>query len=77
MNAPTANPLPPYHHTPLFPLGPDKTTYRKLAADGVRAVLLTNSERNLTFYERNGFRIVAEADTPEDGPHAWAMVRDP
>jgi ribosomal protein S18 acetylase RimI-like enzyme len=47
------------------------------AADGVRAVLLTNSERNLTFYERNGFRIVAEGDTPENGPHAWAMVRDP
>jgi len=45
--------------------------------DGVRAVLLTNSERNLTFYERNGFRIVAEGETPEGGPHAWAMVRDP
>ena len=45
--------------------------------DGVRAVLLTNSERNLTFYERAGFRIVAQGDTPEDGPHAWAMVRDP
>ena len=36
MNAPTANPLPPYHHTPLFPLGPDKTKYRKITADGVR-----------------------------------------
>lgn len=45
--------------------------------DGVRAVLLTNSERNLTFYERSGFRIVAEGETPEGGPHAWAMVRDP
>ena len=37
MNAPIApTPTPPYHHTPLFPLGPDKTPYRKLAAGGVR-----------------------------------------
>jgi fumarate hydratase class I len=36
MNAPTPPPLPPYHHTPLFPLGPDKTKYRKVTADGVR-----------------------------------------
>jgi ribosomal protein S18 acetylase RimI-like enzyme len=45
--------------------------------DGLPAVLLTNSERNLTFYERSGFRIVDEGETPEGGPHAWAMVRDP
>jgi len=36
MNAPTPSPLPPYHHTPLFPLGPDKTKYRKITSDGVR-----------------------------------------
>src|SRR5664280_3466071 len=35
MNAPIATPVPPYHHTPLFPLGPDKTPYRKLAVGGV------------------------------------------
>src|SRR5471032_770626 len=35
MNAPIATPTPPYHHTPLFPLGPDKTPYRKLAVGGV------------------------------------------
>ena len=36
MNAPlTEHPLPPYKHTPLFPLGKDKTTYRKIA-DGVK-----------------------------------------
>jgi fumarate hydratase, class I len=33
MNAPT---LPPYRHTPLFPLGADRTTYRKLDCGGVR-----------------------------------------
>ena len=36
MNAPSPKPLPPYHHTPLFPLGPDKTKYRKVTSDGVR-----------------------------------------
>jgi fumarate hydratase class I len=35
MNAPTAHPLPPYTHTPLFPLGPDKTKYRKLDLSGL------------------------------------------
>src|SRR5712691_6620610 len=35
MNAP-ADIVPPYRHTPLFPLGPDTTTYRKLTGDGVR-----------------------------------------
>jgi fumarate hydratase, class I len=26
----------PYHHSPLFPLGPDETPYRKLTSAGVR-----------------------------------------
>jgi ribosomal protein S18 acetylase RimI-like enzyme len=47
------------------------------ARDHVPAVLLTNSEENLSFYERNGFRTVSEADTPPGGPHCWAMVRHP
>jgi ribosomal protein S18 acetylase RimI-like enzyme len=41
------------------------------------AVLLTNNEANLAFYEASGFRAVREADTPRDGPHCWAMVRTP
>ena len=40
MNAPTAfpdqKPVPPYKHTPLFPLGPDTTPYKKITAEGVR-----------------------------------------
>jgi ribosomal protein S18 acetylase RimI-like enzyme len=47
------------------------------ARAGLPAVLLTNSEANLAFYEANGFRVVRERDTPKDGPHAWAMVRTP
>ena len=35
MNAPAAI-IPPYRHTPLFPLGQDTAPYRKLGSDGVR-----------------------------------------
>ena len=41
------------------------------------AVLLTNNEDNLSFYEGHGFRTVREGETPKDGPHAWAMVKRP
>jgi ribosomal protein S18 acetylase RimI-like enzyme len=47
------------------------------AADGLPAVLLTNSAVNLPFYESHGFEVVREGSTPENGPHAWAMVRWP
>jgi hypothetical protein len=40
-------------------------------------VLLTHNEANLSFYERHGFRVVREGETPKGGPHAWAMVREP
>ena len=37
MNAPvTTHPMPPYRHMPLFPLGKDDTTYRKIDVEGVR-----------------------------------------
>ncbi|MFL5954570.1 MAG: GNAT family N-acetyltransferase [Gaiellaceae bacterium] len=47
------------------------------ARAGLPAALLTNSEANLPFYERHGFRVVREGDTPRGGPHAWAMVKGP
>jgi fumarate hydratase, class I len=34
MNVPVTPPIAPYKHTPLFPLGPDKTAYRKLDIAG-------------------------------------------
>ena len=39
MNAPTAfpdqsKPVPPYKHTPLFPLGKDETPYKKISSEG-------------------------------------------
>jgi len=47
------------------------------ALAGLPAVLLTNTAGNLSFYGRHGFEVVREGDTPENGPHAWAMVKWP
>jgi fumarate hydratase class I len=45
MNAPlSSHPLPPYRHTPLFPLGKDLTTYRKITAEGVRVETIMGKE---------------------------------
>src|SRR5947208_2573240 len=45
MNAPlTSHPLPPYRHSPLFPLGKDTTTYRKISSDGVRVEKVMGQE---------------------------------
>src|SRR5438105_1571775 len=45
MNAPLSpHPLPPYRHTPLFPLGKDATTYRKISSDGVRVETIMGKE---------------------------------
>src|SRR3954468_12935062 len=41
------------------------------------AVLLTNNEANLPFYQRHGFEIVRRDQTPKGGPQAWAMVKAP
>jgi ribosomal protein S18 acetylase RimI-like enzyme len=47
------------------------------ARAGLPAVLLTNNEANLPFYERHGFEVVRHGETPEGGPEAWAMVKTP
>ncbi len=44
-------------------------------AAATTAVLLTNNERNVSFYERHGFAVVEEAPTPGGGPPTWAMRR--
>ena len=59
MNAPIANPLPPYHHTPLFPLGPDETPYRKLTDKGVRVEKVMG--RDMLVIEHEALRALAEA----------------
>src|SRR6187399_1491926 len=59
MNAPIANPLPPYKHTPLFPLGKDTTTYRKISADGVRVETIMG--REMLVVSREAIRLLSEA----------------
>jgi len=46
-------------------------------ADGIPLFLETGIERNLGFYARNGFRVFAEGDAPDGGPHVWFLRRDP
>jgi GNAT superfamily N-acetyltransferase len=46
-------------------------------AAGTAMVLETGTPRNVPLYERLGFHVVEEADSPEGGPHVWFMRRDP
>jgi fumarate hydratase, class I len=60
MNAPlTSHPLLPYKHTPLFPLGHDTTTYRKLSADGVRVETILG--RQVLVVSHEAMRALSEA----------------
>ena len=60
MNAPLTPPIiPPYRHTPLFPLGRDTTPYRKLAVGGVRTETVLG--REMIVVERETLRALAEA----------------
>jgi GNAT superfamily N-acetyltransferase len=49
----------------------------RAAADHVPAFLETGVERNVAYYERFGFRVVDDDDSPLDGPHVWFMRSDP
>jgi ribosomal protein S18 acetylase RimI-like enzyme len=46
-------------------------------ADNLPAYCDTSSERNVRFYARHGFDIVAETDVPDGGPHVWLLGRQP
>ena len=63
MNAPTAfpdpKPVPPYRHTPLFPLGPDTTPYKKVTTDGVRVEKVLG--RDMLVVSREALRALSEA----------------
>jgi len=45
--------------------------------DGVATWLETSRAVNAAYYERFGFRTVADEDAPDGGPHIWFMRRDP
>src|ERR1044071_7173121 len=58
MNAPTQI-IPPYKHTPLFPLGKDTTTYRKISSEGVRVETVMG--REVLVVSREALRLLSEA----------------
>jgi fumarate hydratase, class I len=58
MNAPV-NLVPPYRHSPLFPLGPDTTLYRKLSSDGARVERVMGEE--VVVISREALRALSEA----------------
>ncbi len=57
MNA-RAQIVPPYRHTPLFPLGKDSTRYRKLTSEGVRVETVLG--REVVVVEREALRLLSE-----------------
>ncbi len=63
MNAPTAIPtpqaVPPYKHTPLFPLGADTAPYRKISSDGVRVEAVLG--REMLVVSREALKQLSEA----------------
>jgi fumarate hydratase class I len=63
MNAPSAfpdpKPVPPYKHTPLFPLGADTTPYKKITAEGVRVEKVLG--RDMLVVSREALRALSEA----------------
>jgi fumarate hydratase class I len=58
MNAPTQI-VPPYRHTPLFPLGKDTTTYRKISSEGVRVEKVMGKDVLVVTHE--AMRLLSEA----------------
>lgn len=63
MNAPTAfpeqKPVPPYKHTPLFPLGADTTPYKKITTEGVRVEKVLG--RDMLVVSRDALKALSEA----------------
>jgi GNAT superfamily N-acetyltransferase len=45
----------------------------RAAEGGVAAYLEAGNPRNVPYYERLGFSVLAHADTPDGGPHIWFM----
>ncbi|MFB4195787.1 GNAT family N-acetyltransferase [Streptomyces carpaticus] len=50
---------------------------REAGEAGLPAFLETSDERNVTFYERLGFRVTADVRLPDDGPRTWCLRKDP
>lgn len=47
----------------------------RATAEGACVYLETSTSENVAFYERLGYRVTGEQETPDAGPHVWAMMR--
>ena len=79
MNAPTAfpdpqKPVPPYRHTPLFPLGEDTTPYKKVMTEGVRVEKVLG--KDMLVVSREALRALSEAAFGEITGRLWDNLRD-
>lgn len=45
--------------------------------EGLPLFLETETTANVAYYGHHGFRVRSEWDMPLDGPHMWAMLREP
>ena len=52
-------------------------TLAQADADGLPCYLETGTEKNVRFYEKHGFEVIAEEMLPGGGPRFWAMMRPP
>lgn len=50
---------------------------RRSDAERVPCYLETQNERNVAFYEKHGFRVMANAELPDGGFRNWGMLRNP
>jgi GNAT superfamily N-acetyltransferase len=46
-------------------------------AEGLACYLETQKAKNVPFYQKHGFEVVVEDDTPDGGLHYWTMKRAP
>lgn len=82
--------LAPEKHWYLFVLGVDPArqgrgiggaltgpVLSRADAGGIPCYLETQYERNLPFYEGQGFEVVEEGAVPNGGPYFWSMYRPP
>jgi ribosomal protein S18 acetylase RimI-like enzyme len=47
------------------------------AKAGLPCALLTNNERNLSFYRGHGFAVIKETKSTRSGPKAWVLLKNP
>ncbi len=53
-----------------------QNTLDKLDQQNIPCYLETETEYNVAFYEKRGFKVIREWQLPDKGPNIWAMIRE-